>query len=74
MKKVAIFSILFVSNLFRSMGLRSCRFHPTCSRYAVEAFETLSFSQAFFLTLKRVFRCHPFSEGGVAPLVRGGRS
>lgn len=45
-----------------------CRFHPSCSSYALEAFQTYSFLKALGLTLKRLFRCHPYCEGGFDPL------
>ena len=68
MRKVAIFSILFISNLFKMSGLRACRFHPSCSCYATEAFKSLGWGSAFWLTAKRLLRCQPFSSGGYDPL------
>ncbi|MCB9091810.1 MAG: membrane protein insertion efficiency factor YidD [Halobacteriovoraceae bacterium] len=47
-----------------------CRFYPTCSQYAIEAFQTYSFPKALFLTIKRIIRCQPFCEGGVDLLPR----
>lgn len=44
---------------------RQCRFYPTCSHYGREAFEVHGGIKGLWLTLKRVFRCHPFSKGGV---------
>ena len=46
----------------------TCRFQPTCSVYGKLAFENLSFLKALWLTLYRIFRCHPFSKGGYEPL------
>ncbi|MFA5205799.1 MAG: membrane protein insertion efficiency factor YidD [Lentisphaeria bacterium] len=43
-----------------------CRFDPTCSLYAAEAFRTHGFWRALGLALWRVARCHPFYRG---PLV-----
>ena len=37
----------------------SCRFNPTCSTYAVEAFAKHGPFRGFWLTLRRVLRCHP---------------
>ena len=46
----------------------SCKFHPTCSCYVKESFETLEPAKAVFFSLKRLIRCHPFSSGGFDPV------
>jgi putative membrane protein insertion efficiency factor len=46
----------------------TCRFQPTCSHYAKEAFETRSFFIAFGLSTWRVLRCNPLSKGGYDPV------
>ncbi|MBO5037238.1 MAG: membrane protein insertion efficiency factor YidD [Clostridia bacterium] len=45
-----------------------CRFTPTCSEYALEAFRTHGFIRGFFLSLRRILRCHPFCKGGYDPV------
>lgn len=45
-----------------------CRFYPSCSAYALEAFQTYGFFKAFYLTIKRLLRCQPLCKGGVDPL------
>lgn len=45
-----------------------CRFHPTCSRYAAEALQTLPLHRALWLTTRRIFRCHPFGGSGYDPV------
>ncbi|MCH9779755.1 MAG: membrane protein insertion efficiency factor YidD [Alphaproteobacteria bacterium] len=45
-----------------------CLYHPTCSAYAREAFQTLPLWRAFLLTLWRLLRCHPFARGGIDPV------
>jgi len=47
---------------------RHCRFHPTCSRYAMEAFARHGALHGGVLTVKRILRCHPFHPGGVDPV------
>lgn len=38
----------------------SCRFHPCCSQYGLEAVERFGVLEGGWLTLKRLARCHPF--------------
>jgi putative membrane protein insertion efficiency factor len=45
-----------------------CRFHPTCSAYALEAIETHGITRGYLLALKRVGRCHPFGGSGYDPV------
>jgi hypothetical protein len=40
----------------------SCRFHPTCSTYAIHAMESHGLLKGCRLTLRRLLRCHPFSN------------
>ncbi|MBD3246122.1 MAG: membrane protein insertion efficiency factor YidD [Candidatus Omnitrophica bacterium] len=45
-----------------------CRYYPTCSEYAKQAFRRYSFWPAFGVSARRVLRCHPFARGGYDPL------
>jgi putative membrane protein insertion efficiency factor len=47
----------------------SCRFYPTCSVYAIEALKRYGLLKGVWLSVKRIFRCHPFSEGGYDPVI-----
>ena len=46
----------------------TCRFTPTCSAYAVEAFTNRGFFVGAALTVWRILRCNPFSVGGYDPV------
>ena len=70
MKHVAIFFIRIYQSLQASFYLGACRFHPTCSHYAVEAFETRGFFTGLWLTAYRLVRCQPFCAGGWDPVPR----
>lgn len=52
----------------------TCRFYPTCSAYAVEAFEKRGFFVGMILTVTRILRCHPFTAGGYDPVPERGLS
>lgn len=45
-----------------------CRFHPTCSMYAQQAFGIHGFWTGLRLTLLRLSRCHPWHVGGADPV------
>ena len=47
---------------------RHCRFHPTCSWYALEAYRTHGALHGTRLTLWRIVRCNPFGGSGLDPV------
>jgi len=55
---------IFISPFFP----RSCRFYPTCSSYAHQAFFKYGIWKGGILTLLRLSRCHPFHPGGYDPV------
>ncbi len=47
---------------------KTCRFHPRCSEYTIQAINKYGAIKGFWLGLKRIARCHPFNKGGVDEL------
>ena len=43
----------------------NCRYHPTCSAYALEALEKHGAFKGSWLAMKRIARCHPWGGSGV---------
>ena len=45
-----------------------CRFEPSCSHYGIEAIKLHGVFRGSYLTVKRLLRCHPLSNGGYDPV------
>jgi uncharacterized protein len=65
-KSVGVRAALFALRCYKAylsvLFAGSCRFEPSCSRYAYEAIERFGVGRGVWLGIKRLLRCHPFSR------------
>ncbi len=75
MKHIMIWLIRLYKKYISPLKPPCCRFTPTCSAYAIEAFQKRGFFAGFILMTWRILRCNPFGRGGYDPVPeRGFRS
>lgn len=72
MKRVMIAIIRWYQKSVSPYKPSCCRFTPTCSAYAIEAFEKRGFFMGLLLTVWRILRCNPFCKGGYDPVPERG--
>ncbi len=73
MKYVCIYLIRLYQKLLSPLKRQpTCRFTPTCSAYAITAFQKRGFIIGLILTVCRIFRCQPFCIGGYDPVPEKG--
>ena len=72
MKYVMIWLIRLYRKIISPLKPPCCRFTPTCSAYAIEAFTKRGFFVGFILSVGRIFRCNPFFKGGYDPVPEKG--
>lgn len=46
----------------------NCRFEPSCSHYAIDAFKTHGAGRGAWLATRRILRCNPWHPGGYDPV------
>lgn len=65
-----IFLIRIYQKFISPMIPPSCKYHPSCSAYAVDALRTHGALKGTAMAIWRVLRCNPFSKGGYDPVIK----
>lgn len=68
MRAVIIAPIRFYRRFVSPALPQRCKYHPSCSEYAVEAIRTYGVLRGLVLAAWRLMRCNPWSHGGVDPV------
>ncbi len=68
MKTLMVLLIRFYRKFISPLKPPTCRFYPTCSTYALQAYQKYGFFKGTYLTVRRLLKCHPFHPGGYDPL------
>ncbi|HVO74692.1 MAG TPA: membrane protein insertion efficiency factor YidD [Ignavibacteriaceae bacterium] len=68
MRYVFIYLIKFYQMIISPLFPSVCRFTPSCSEYAVQAFTKYGVFKGAAKTAWRILRCNPFSRGGYDPV------
>ncbi|MDP2773767.1 MAG: membrane protein insertion efficiency factor YidD [Nocardioides sp.] len=77
MKYVVIWLLKAYRAVISPLYGQVCRYHPSCSAYALEAVEQHGTFRGMWLGVRRLARCHPWAAGGydpVPPRVAAGNS
>ncbi|MCL6107151.1 MAG: membrane protein insertion efficiency factor YidD [Actinobacteria bacterium] len=68
MKRIPILLISFYQKLISPLFPQRCKYYPSCSNYALEAFREWGFFRGFLMSSWRLLRCNPLSHGGFDPV------
>lgn len=72
MKKLLIAPFLFLIKIYQTFispfTPATCRYQPTCSSYSKEALQKHGLIKGSWLSIRRIFSCHPFGGSGYDPV------
>jgi uncharacterized protein len=65
LRAVAVAPVRFYQRFVSPVLPRRCKYHPSCSQYAVDAVRRFGILRGVVLAAWRLVRCNPLSDGGV---------
>ncbi|MAQ75283.1 MAG: membrane protein insertion efficiency factor YidD [Aquimarina sp.] len=72
MKQIFIAPFIFLIRVYQKfispLTPATCRYHPTCSHYTLEALRTHGLFMGGWLSVKRIFSCNPWGGSGYDPV------
>lgn len=68
MKNIFIFLVKIYRKFISPLKPPCCKYYPTCSSYAVDAFKKHGTFKGLLLSSWRILRCNPWSLGGIDPV------
>jgi putative membrane protein insertion efficiency factor len=68
LRKIPIGIIKLYQTVLSPMLGPTCRFHPSCSHYAIDAITEHGMIKGCWLSIKRILKCHPLNDGGYDPV------
>ena len=63
--KTLIKSVKIYQKFISPMLGQNCRFHPTCSQYAIEALSVHGTVKGTYMAVKRILKCNPWGGSGI---------
>jgi putative membrane protein insertion efficiency factor len=68
LSEIAVAPIRVYQRVISPLLPRRCKYHPTCSAYAVDAVREFGILRGLVLAGWRLLRCNPWSHGGYDPV------
>ena len=65
MKYVGVALVWLYRATFGALFPTTCKYHPSCSQYAIDALRRYGLVRGSILAGWRLARCHPWARGGV---------
>lgn len=63
-QKIIIYPIVLYQRWLSPVLKPCCRFYPSCSQYSIEAIVHFGILKGGWMSIRRLLRCHPWSQGG----------